>query len=99
MTTSYNKSFVNHKHNGVYLKFPNGNGISTVWGYSNYCENYNNGELGKFNNGSDTCEILPEADEKTIKKLYKICPELKNNNVAGHLTMEDWLKVVKILSK
>jgi len=34
------KSFANHRNNGVYLEFPNGVSISTVWGYGNYCENY-----------------------------------------------------------
>jgi len=94
------KAFINHKANGVFLTFPNGNSLSTVWGFGNYCENYNHGDFEKTNNGSNDCEIYPDADEKTLNKIKSFLPQYKDNYpVAGYVTMSEWLKVIKILSK
>ena len=38
--TENNAAFTNHKHNGVYLQFPNGNAISTIWGVGSYTDNH-----------------------------------------------------------
>lgn len=99
------KAFYNHKVNGVRFRFPNGNALSTVWGYGTYSDNYDMDDIEfsqqfKTVRGSNTCEIMPiNCDEKTRKKLQKIVPELKDNSVAGHLDMTTWLKVVKVMSE
>ncbi len=34
------KAFVQHRINGFYLNFPNGNGLSTIWGVGTHTENH-----------------------------------------------------------
>lgn len=59
------KAFTNHRYNGVYLEFPNGNAISTIWGCGTYSDNHDKSPL-EFNKiireGSNTAEILLYTD-------------------------------------
>jgi len=84
------KAFHNFKHNGIYLTFPNGNMLSTIWGDCVY-------NFDKFLD-SDTAEIMilkaPDKLKKKIGKKYDF-----DGFVKEYLTMEEWLDVVKMLSK
>jgi len=95
------KAFRNFKHNGIHLTFPNGNVLSTVWGYCTYSDNYDmEVDVDNFNKflDSDTVEIMilkaPSRLRKKIDKKYDF-----DGDVKGYLTMEGWLDVVKMLSK
>ena len=97
------KAFNNFKHNGIHLTFPNGNALSTIWGYCTYSDNHDM-EIGYGDNynkffDSDTVEIMiqkaPDKLRKKIEKKY----DFDGDNVKGYLTMEEWLDVVKMLSK
>jgi hypothetical protein len=93
------KAFTSHKPNGVYLKFENGNSLSTIWGVGTYSDNYDR-EFTKYDDrileGSNLVEIMPNCSEKMKKKLKKVCGF--DGTVAGYLTMEKWLKVVSLLA-
>ena len=69
------KAFNNWRHNSIHLTFPNGNVLSTVWGYLTYSDNHYFAEEGdKFREfmQSDTVEIsILEAPEETRKKIHK----------------------------
>ena len=97
------KAFRNFKHNGIHLTFPNGNTLSTIWGYCTYSDNYDMDggvSVDKFDKflDSDTVEIMirqaPDKLKKKIEKKYDF-----EGNIKGYLTMEEWLEVVKMLSK
>ena len=101
------KSFNNFKHNGLHLKFPNGNSLSTIWGYGSYSENHDmfddlkgEDQLKVYTTfkPSNTVEVaILSAPEELIKKIHK-----KYNfdgSVCGYLTMAQWLDIVKMLSK
>lgn len=98
-----NKAFKNFKHNGIHLTFPNGNSLSTIWGYGSYSDSYD--ILGATSDDfktfmeSDTVEIMiikaPEKLVKRIKRKY----DFEGDSVKGYLTMSEWLDVVKMLSK
>lgn len=105
------KAFRNHRTNGVYLRFPNGNGLSTVWGSGTYCDNYNyeiRDEKGGIDyektysdtipEGSDTCEVMPDCGELVKKLLDAKFPDNENGRVFGHLTFAQWLEMVNILN-
>jgi hypothetical protein len=97
-----NKAFNNWKHNAIHLTFPNGNSLSTTWGYGTYSDNYDNWSDNVFRKfmSSDTVEVMIlKAPEKLVKKIYKKYDENRNGNIIGFLTMEQWLEVVKMLSK
>jgi len=95
------KAFNNWRHNAIHLWFPNGNGLSTIWGYLTYSDNHDYCKDGdKFEDfmDSDTCEIMIlEAPEKLIKKINKKYDG--DGRVIGYLKMKEWLEIVRILSK
>lgn len=106
------KAFTIHKVNGVYLNFPNGNGLSTIWGVGSYSDNYNNefrNEDGVIDvlrsyteiikDGSNTCEVMPLCSELVKKLLDTTFPDNENGSVFGNLTFEQWLKMVNILNE
>lgn len=104
MSRPKEKAFNNWKHNAIHLTFPNGNALSTVWGYGNYCDNYDvdNWSIESFRTfmQSDTCEIMIlDAPEKLTKKIHRKYHASDDNSVIGYLTMEQWLDIVKMLSK
>ena len=97
------KAFRNFRHNGIHLTFPNGNALSTVWGYYTYSDNHDiDGGISVDNYDkfldSDTVEIMIlKASDKLRKKIEKKYDF--DGSVKGYLTMEEWLDVVKMLSK
>lgn len=100
----YDKAFAQHKINGFRLKFPNGNGLSTIWSYCSYSENYDlpdiQDEIERFETplGSNTVEIMPDCSEELMKYLQEKYPDNENGPVFGHLTLAQWLEIVNILS-
>ena len=97
-----NKAFDNWAHNAVHLTFPNGNKISTTWGYCTYSVNHDCDDLlasVKFDSfrKSNTVEIMIlECPDKLRKKIQK---EFDFEDVAGYLSITDWLKVLNLLAK
>jgi hypothetical protein len=100
-----NKAFNNWRHNSIKLTFPNGNSLSTIWGACTYSDNQDfttetmDDHFGfqKFLS-SDTVEVMIlKAPEKLIKRIHKKFNG--DGSVIGHLTMEQWLEIVKMLSK
>ena len=106
-TEEKEKAFNNWKHNAIHLTFPNGNRISTIWGYGTYSDNHDRPDLDResdaslpFNTfmDSDTVEIMVlEAPEKLLKKINKKYGD--GDTVCGYLTMKEWLEVIRLLSK
>ena len=100
------KAFVNHKHNGVYLKFPNGNAISTIWGQGSYSENhdFSTGDVLSdystlIKEGSNTVEIMIYTDStKLAKRIFRKCAPGSKDTVIGWVDMPTWLWVIKQLS-
>ncbi len=96
------KSFKNSKHNGIQLKFPNGNWISTIWGAGSYTENHDYTE-SKIPFGyetfleSDDVEIMVDCPEKLSKKIHKKYDG--DGSVIGHLTITQWLEILNLLAK
>lgn len=99
----FDKAFAQHRLNGFRLKFPNGNGLSTIWGFGSYSENYDLPigedfiEEWKKCLGSDTVEIMPDCSEELLKELQEKYPDNENGSVFGHLNMEQWFEIVGIL--
>lgn len=101
------KAFNNWKHNAIHLTFPNGNSLSTTWAYGSYSENHGMEDLddsvdimAKFHTfrESNTCEVMIlQAPDKLVKKIHKKFNG--DGSVIGYLTMEEWLEIVKMLSK
>lgn len=100
----YDKAFAQHKTNGFRLKFPNGNGVSTIWSYCSYTENYNlpdiKDEIERFETllGSNTVEIMPDCSDELLKMLQEKYPDNENGSVFGHLTITQWLEIINILA-
>lgn len=98
------KAFNNWKHNAIHLTFPNGNSLSTIWGYLTYSDNHDfisGYDDDKFTRWlpSDTVEIMIlEAPDKLRKKIEKKY-DFGGDTVKGYLTMKEWLDIVKMLSK
>lgn len=98
------KAFNNWRHNAIYLTFPNGNKLSTIWGYLSYSDNHDfvaGEQTERFNRfmDSDTCEVMiMEAPEKLRKKIHKKFDH-EGSSVIGYLNMAQWLEIVKMLSK
>ena len=99
------KAFNNWKHNAIHLTFPNGNALSTIWGYGSYSDNYNRDDIPnldkRFNTffSSNTVEIMIlQAPKKLVEKIHKKF-NAEDSSVIGRLSMTDWLWIVKQLSK
>lgn len=92
------KAFSNHKINGVYLSFPNGNGLSTIWGAGTYSDNHDSFDYQMvFKEGSDTCEVMPDCSS-TVLELIHAKFDQGSGSVIGYLTFEQWLEVLNILN-
>jgi hypothetical protein len=102
------KAFNNWRHNSIHLTFPNGNAISTVWGYCTYSDNHNYDITHEYNNPiepfetfmqSDTVEIMIlNAPEKLLKKIKRKY-DFEEDSVKGWVTMKEWLEIVNLLAK
>jgi hypothetical protein len=100
------KAFRNHKNNGVYLAFPNGNGVSTIWGSGSYTDNHDaeiltkDGELDyqrmyrENNEGSMTAEVMVDCGEELARALQEKFNGA-GNTVIGYLSIMDWLEVIQ----
>ena len=95
----HKKAFKNWRHNAIHLTFPNGNCLSTTWGFGSYSDNYDTESMDFYREfgQSDTCEIMVlQCPDKLLKKLYK---KYDFDSVKGYVSMKEWLEIVKILSK
>lgn len=98
------KAFNNWGHNRIHLTFPNGNAISTVWGYLTYSDNHDfvsDDHLDRFNEfmQSDTVEIMIlKAQDKLRNKIEKKY-DFGGDSVKGYLTITEWLDILKMLAK
>lgn len=107
------KAFTAHKENGIYLKFPNGNAISTIWGGGSYTENHDyeirdtDGKIDvvrsyseRIADGSDTVEVMVTCSATVLELLEaKYGTESAGGSVFGHLTLEQWLDILDILKR
>lgn len=98
------KAFTNWRGGAFYLKFPNGNSLSTTFAASSYSDNHSLNSLDSWRSiekpvESDTVEIMiNQCPEKLYKKIYKKYGD-GSNSVIGYLTMQQWLEIVALLSK
>ena len=100
------KAFTAHRPNGVYLQFPNGNALSTVWDVGTYSDNHEHGNLfnmktfnDRIEEGSDTVEVMPHCGELVMKLLRAKFPDNDDGNIFTYLTFPQWLEMVNILNK
>lgn len=91
------KTFRNNDGKGFQITFPNGVTLSTQFGWSHYCENYDHQlpldeAIAKTDWESDTAEIamfLPDGE--WITKEF----EFSGDDVIGHVKIDKWLKAVE----
>ena len=102
-----NSAFTNHRHNGVYLQFPNGNAISSIWSVGSYTGNhdYASGDIIKdyttlIKRGSNTVEIMIETNnQKLLKRIYRKCGHKSiDDGVIGWVNITTWLWVLNQLA-
>jgi len=99
------KAFDNCNYNKLHLTFPNGNRISTTWGYCTYSDNHDvpdeENPMDKFNKfrDSNTVEIMilecPDKLREKIEEKYNF----DENIVKGYLNITEWLEIVNLLAK
>lgn len=96
------KAFKNVAHNKLHLWFPNGNGLSTIFGFGSYSDNYDvktKGNHWETFLHSNTVEIMIlNAPDKLNKKIHKKY-NAEGEGVIGRLNITQWLEIVNILSK
>jgi len=105
--TKIKKAFFSWKPGRFHLNFPNGNNISTVWGFGTYSENYEydcygteNGEFVDERHqsfGSDTVEIMFSCGEKLRKRILKKYNDGDDDPI-GYLPQDKWLEIVRLVS-
>ena len=108
MEEKIKKAFTNWRAGAFYLKFPNGNELSTTFAAGSYSDNNRNYEnlIGSWEKifedqpvESNTVEIMilkcPEKLSKKIHKKYGY----GDNSVIGYLDIQKWLEIVALLSK
>ena len=103
------KTFTNHKVNGVYLKLPNGNGISSIWGSGSYTDNHDwespDGDIGKnydtrIQEGSSDVEVMIDCDPVVLELIEtKYASKSAGGGVIGHLNFDQWLDILNTLNK
>ena len=99
-----NSAFTIHKSNGIYLKFPNGNAISTIWTIGSYTEHHDDDNWSDFDKrmeeGSNTAEIMVNtSNEKLHKKIHAHFKNGSDDSVIGWVSITDWLWVLNQLAK
>jgi hypothetical protein len=97
-------AFTNHKHNGVFLEFPNGNSISTIWGVGSYSDNHDldfNHFSTLLKQGSMTCEIMfKTTDDELRNRIFSKCgQDPDDDGVIGWVNITTWLWVLNQLAK
>jgi hypothetical protein len=102
MIKDNNRAFSCHRKNGVYLKFPNGNAISTIWGVATYSQNHD-GDFSNFEKQLDSmdCEIMPITEDKDLlEQIFQhFNRSSKDDSVIGWVSITDWLWVLNQLAK
>lgn len=92
-----------HRTNGIRLYFDNGLVLSTIWGYGNYCDNYDKETnedygFGVQKDGSTTVEFMfTSGDEKLIKRLCKRFGS--DENPSGYIPLKKWIEMVAYINK
>ena len=101
------KAFNNFRHNGIHFWFPNGNGISTIWGYGSYSDNYNfepkdkKNVMARFETFLDSNSVevmILKCSQKLLKRLEKKYNEGYKQPFTS-LTITEWLDIVNEVSK
>ena len=104
------KAFKQHKLNGFYLTFPNGNSISTIWSSGSYTDNHDweirnaKGEIdfSKLYDtklSSDTAEVMIDCKPVVLELIEaKNLGSSAGGSVFGHLSITEWLEIVNILA-
>lgn len=91
------KAFENG-YNHLILNFPNGNSISSIWGWGSYTENY--GELAdpefKTFLASNDVEVSVTCSKMLFKKLQRRYKT--TSTVFGHITIKQWVKLISDVS-
>ena len=91
----------NHRDNGVYITFNNGIEMSVIWGWGNYCENYNYkddsanfmGRLEKIAKGSHDVEIMMmKGEDKFLNKIIKKYGD--GENPMARVKVEDLIEII-----
>lgn len=105
------KAFSSSRDCQIVLTFPNGNSMSTIWGFGSYSDNHfpdleswdmtkgaEFGTIGLFHSvkSSDTVEVMYEVDPATQQVIDQHFPE--GENLLGYLTLNQWLELVSIIS-
>jgi hypothetical protein len=110
MKNTQEKAFSNYDGNRLHLRFKNGNAISIVWKWGNYCENQEKWPDFKqpmvdFREPSDDVEImlLKEPSEKAGKKILAVFGESQQTGTDvggpfGYVSLEQLTEVLSILS-
>ena len=95
-----NKSFHNHRFNGISLSFKNGNSLSTVWGVGTYSDNYDV-DSAEYESklDSDTCEIMISCSDALKKEIENKVGQEADCDILGRVTVEDWSWIVYKLSE
>lgn len=103
------KAFTNHKANGVYLKFPNGNTISTIWSSGSYTSNHDyehpSGDPVKsyserIEAGSEDVEVMISCEPMRMELIEeKFSSHSAGSGVFGHLSINEWLELLNMLAK
>lgn len=93
------KSFQAHKTNGVFLRFPNGNCISTVWGKYTYSDNHDIDNDVPFETRMDSnnVEILIKCSDKLHKKIHKKYDG--DGSIIGYINIKQWIEILNLLEK
>lgn len=109
------KAFNNWTHNSIHLTFPNGNAISTIWGYLSYCDNrYHKKDKAiikdKFDGKAyldnfqrfmdcDNCEVMILNAPDKLLKKIHKKYEFGGDPVKGYVSITEWLEIVNLLAK
>lgn len=109
-----NKAFSHHRPNGFSLNFPNGNGLSTIWGIGSHTENHSKifalpsidkegmeSYVKAWNSpmSSNDVETMPSCSPAVKKLLDDTFPDNEDGDIFNHLTFDQWLKMVNILNE
>jgi hypothetical protein len=99
------KTFSGHRMNTFAVTFPNGNWLSTVWGWGTYSDNYlliPKECLKDEAMESSNVEIKFNCNEKLAKKIFKKLEHRSSGDKFdpyGHVELDEWLWVVNQLNK
>lgn len=99
------KAFSNWRGGGLYLRFPNGNELSTTFASGSYSDNHSNSSYDSWHSlakpvQSNTVEIMIlTCPDKLRTRIHKKYSGDSDNSVIGYLGMKEWLEIVNLLAK